>query len=144
MSLTLAEKAARLRHRAARIAGHGVRTLEVASGAAIGGLVQGLSKSADGPHILKVPAELALGLGLHVAGFLELAGNEWSSHLNNFGDGFLGAYFSDLAFSIGRRKRDSGKWSLRGGSAAGLSAPAVQGEISPQQMAQALAQHMGG
>jgi hypothetical protein len=141
--LTLAEKAAKLKKRAGSIAGRGVRTLEVGAGAALGGLVQGMSKSPNGAHIVKVPADLAIGLGLHLAGFLDLAGDEWSSHLNNFGDGFIGAYFSDLGFAVGKKKKETGSFFTKGASGSLSTPAAVHGEVTPQQMAEALLRSQG-
>jgi hypothetical protein len=138
MSMTLRQKVHALKARGASIAHRGVRTLEVGAGAALGGLVQGMSKDPKGAHILHVPADLGIGLGLHLAGFLDLAGDEYSSHLNNIGDGFIGAYFSDLGFSIGKRKRETGKFLASKGAAPALA----QGELSPQQMADAMLANM--
>jgi len=142
--LTLAEKAAKLKKRAGSIAGRGVRTLEVGAGAALGGILTGMSKDPNGPHIVKIPADLAVGLGLHLAGFLDIAGDEWSSHLNNIGDGFIGSYFSDLGFAVGKKRRETGSFFTKGASAS-LAAPsaAVHGEVTPQQMAEALLRSQG-
>ena len=141
---TLAQKIEQLRHKGAKITEKGVRSLEVVAGAAIGGLLQGMAKDQEhGSHIFRIPTDLGLGIGLNLAGFLDLAGNEWSHHLNNLGDGFLGAYFSDLGFSIGKKKRETGSFFAAKSSPA-LPAAAAAGDVSPQQMAEALLQQMAG
>lgn len=139
---TLAEKVAKLKAKGAKITGKAVRSLEVVAGATLGGVIQGLAKDQEaGAHILRVPADLGIGLGLNLAGFLDLAGDEWSHHLNNLGDGFLGAYFSDLGFHVGKRKRESGSF-FKPKTQGALPSAAAHGEVSPQAMAEALLSQM--
>jgi hypothetical protein len=141
---TLSQKIEKLKGRAASVTKHGVHLLEVTAGAALGGVVQGMSKDPNGAHILKVPADLGIGIALNVAGLLDLAGEEYSPHLANVGTGFLAAYFSDLGFAIGKRKKDTGSFFPKhlGAGAGAPSLAAVHGEVSPHQMAEALLQQM--
>ena len=116
-----------------------VRTLEVGAAAAIGGIIQGKA-GPDGAHFMHVPVDLGAGLVLSVLGYMDAAGS-YSDHLNNFGDGFVAAYTSNLGFHMGTSWKNTGK--LFGGvkAAAGLPPPPpmVQGEISPEQMASIIA-----
>ena len=137
---TLQEKLAKLKHKAAKATGTLVRTGEVIAGAALGGLVQGMSKDPNGAHFLKVPVNLGAGLGLKLLEVLDIAGTEWSPHLGNLGDGFLGAYFSDLGHSIGVRKAKTGSFFAAKG--AGALPPGMGADVSPQQMAAMLAAQM--
>lgn len=108
---SLEAKIRRLKDKAAHAAEHGVRTVEVIAGAGLGGLIQGMAKDPSvGAKIFHVPADLAIGASLKLCGLLELAGEEYSDHLANFGDGFLGAYFSDLGFSIGAKRKATGSF----------------------------------
>ena len=124
-----------------------VRTLEVSSAALVGGIIQGKSGPDTGKgegKFLHVPIDLGAGLALNLLGYFDAAGDEYSSHLNNFGDGFLASYLSNLGFGMGNNWRLSGKFSLGGGTTPTLppgttTAPAVAGEVSPQAMAEILA-----
>lgn len=140
---TLAQKIEKLRHKGAKLTEKGVRSLEVVAGAAIGGLIQGMAKDqVAGSHVFRIPTDLGLGIGLNLAGFLDLAGDEWSHHLNNLGDGFLGAYFSDLGHAIGNRKRTTGSFFPPKGAAGALPGVVAQGAVSPDQMAAHLLHQM--
>ena len=116
-----------------------VRTLEVSAAALAGGVIQGKA-GPEGAHLFHVPVDLGLGLALNVLGYFDAAGDEYSDHLNNLGDGFLASYLSNVGFGWGNTWRTTGK--LFGPKAAPMLAPAgpapaaVQGEISPQAMAE--------
>lgn len=138
---SLQTKIAKLQGKAAKVVSHSVGTLEVAAGAALGGLLQGMSKNKDGARIFHVPADLAIGLGLNIAGHLDFAGKEWSSHLGNLGNGFVAAYFTEAGYAIGKRKRDSGHFFAKKSAPAPLAAAA--GEVTPQEMAERLLHQMG-
>lgn len=135
---SLQAKIERLKAKGESVARHGVETLEICAGAAIGGLLQGMSKNPDGPKLFHVPADLGLGLGLLVAGGLEVAGKEYSDHVSNLGKGFLAAYATDFGHAVGTRKKESGSFFHKSGKT--LSS----GEASPQQMANAILQQMQG
>lgn len=139
---TLSQKVDKLKHKAARVTKHGVQLLEITAGAALGGVVQGMSKDPHGAHIMKVPADLLLGLGLNVAAVLDLAGEEYSPHLGNVGTGFLAAYVSDLGFAAGKRKKDSGSFFASKSAPALPSGVSASGDVSPQAMAEALLAQM--
>jgi hypothetical protein len=135
---SLSQKIAKLQGKAARVVGHSIGTLEVAAGAGLAGLLQGMSKSKDGPRVFHVPADLAIGLGLQVACHLDLAGKEYSQHLGNVGNGFIAAYFTEAGYAIGKRKRETGTFFTKR-----LGAPATSsGDVSPQAMADALLAQM--
>jgi hypothetical protein len=139
---SLQQKIAKLQGKAAKVVSHSVGTLEVAAGAALGGVLQGMSKKEGGARIFHVPADLAIGLGLNIAGHLDLAGREWSGHLGNVGNGFVAAYFTEAGYAIGKRKRETGHFFQKKGTAALPAPAAAQGEVSPQAMAEALLHQM--
>jgi hypothetical protein len=109
-----------------------VRTLEVSTAALVGGVIQGKA-GPDGAHIMHVPVDLGAGLLLNLLGYFDAAGDEYSEHLNNFGDGFLGAYLSSLGFGMGKAWKETGKFSLTTKTPAQLPTAAA-GTISPDQM----------
>lgn len=119
-----------------------VRTLEVSAAAIAGGVIQGKA-GPDGATIAHVPVDLGLGLALNVLGYFDAAGEEYSGHLNNFGDGFLASYLSNMGFHYGNKWREEGKLPLpfsKSNAALPGGTPAVaQGEISPDQMANIIA-----
>ena len=107
-----------------------VRTVEVGAGAWLGGVTEGRT---GGGTVLHVPINLGVGLALSAAGYLDLAGDEYSKHLNNFGDGFIGSYVAATGFAFGKRWRDSGKlFSPKDGGA--LPSATASGELSDAQM----------
>jgi hypothetical protein len=89
-----------------------VSTLEAGAGAWAGGMIEGRT---GGATIGPLPINLAVGTLLLVGGHLDLAGNQWSDHLNNLGNGFLGSYFAASGYAFGKRWRDSGKMLGGGG-----------------------------
>ena len=118
-----------------------VRTLEVSTAAVVGGVIQGKG-GPDGAKFMHVPIDLGAGLLLNLLGYFDAAGDEYSDHLNNFGDGFLAAYMSGLGFSVGQNWRATGKFSLGlQKQVQQLAAPtAASGPmISPEQMAEIVA-----
>lgn len=129
-----------------------VGTLETGAAAWLGGAIEGRTAGAAlGP----VPINLGVGALMLVAGHLELAGGQWSEHLNNIGNGFIGSYLAATGFAFGKRWRETGKifgggghpWAQpyengwpQGGQAP-MPAPAVHGDLSEAQMA-AIVQRM--
>jgi hypothetical protein len=113
-----------LKAKGAKLTGRLVRSGEVVAGAALAGVLQGMSKNPAGPRIAHVPADLAIGLGLEVVAAFDIFGDEWSHHAGNFGTGFLAAYFTEAGFAVGKRKRDSGTF-FAGKVTAPLAAPAA-------------------
>jgi hypothetical protein len=123
-----------------------VRTLEVTAGAAIGGVIQGKGTKIDpttgkahGPALLHVPIDLGLGLALNLAGYFNVTGDQ-SDHLNNLGDGFIGAYASNLGFHLGEHWRVTGHLFTNPAPTASLppaaAAAMAAGAADPQRMAQ--------
>lgn len=109
-----------------------VRTLELGVAAAAGGIIQGKA-GPDGAHVMGVPVDLGIGLGLNLLGLFDVAGKH-SDHLNNLGDGFLAAYLSQAGFGIGSKWRTTGK--LLGGTAS----TTTSGALGRDDMAQIAAQ----
>jgi hypothetical protein len=105
---SLSKRYENLKAKGAQLTGRLVKSGEVVAGAAIAGVIQGMSKSPTGPRIAHVPADLAIGLGLEAVAAFDLFGDEWSHHAGNFGTGFLAAYFTEAGFVIGKRKRETG------------------------------------
>ena len=113
--------------------------LEIGAGAAIAGVIQGRAIAKGdlhGSRLLGLPADLAIGIGLELAGHFDLAGEEWSHHLCNFGAGFVAGYASDWGVAFGK------KWVAEGHLPLFEKPPqltASKGEVSPRQMADVLA-----
>lgn len=125
----------KLREKLSGVTARAVRTLEVGTGALLGGVVTGHA-GPDGGKIAHVPIDLGAGLILNLLGYFDAAGDEYSPHLNNFGDGFLASYLSSLGFGIGNNKRTTGTWFPPKQVAAGAAGGAIaSGEVSPAQMA---------
>ncbi len=111
-----------------------MRTIGVGAGAALGGMVEGRTA---GGTVMHVPLNLAAGVGLAIAGHLDLAGAH-SRHLNNLGDGLIASYVAATGYAWGKRWRETGKLFGHKQPPAALAAPTVQGELSPAQMDQIL------
>ena len=115
-----------------------VGTVEVGAGAWLGGAIEGRT---GGGTVLKVPMNLGIGAVLLAAGHLDLAGPQWSDHLNNLANGFVSSYIAATGYSFGKRWKETGK--LWGGHS--LTEPygdtAVHGDLSEAQMA-AIVQRM--
>jgi hypothetical protein len=122
-----------------------VEVLEIAAGAAVGGVIQGRAIAKGqlhGARLLGLPADLAIGIGLELAGHFDLAGDEWSHHLNNFGAGFIAGYASDVGVTFGKKWVSHLPLFERTPTPAGLPAPGTpvaKGEVSPAQVADILA-----
>jgi hypothetical protein len=127
-----------------------VSTVEVGAGSWIGGAIEGRT---GGGTVLKVPINLGVGAILLAAGHLDLAGDQWSEHLNNLGNGFIGSYVAATGYAFGKRWKETGKI-LGGGGHPWVDpydqtpgwqpqtpAPAVHGDLSEAQMA-AIVQRM--
>jgi hypothetical protein len=136
----LSQRYENLKAKGAALTSRLVRSGEVVAGAAVAGVLQGMSKSPTGPRIAHVPADLAIGLGLEAVAAFDLFGEEWSHHAGNIGTGFLAAYFTEAGFVIGKRKRDSGTFFGAKGGGGALPAAAVHGD--PAAQAEALLHQM--
>jgi hypothetical protein len=119
-----------------------VGTIEVGAGAWLGGAIEGRT---GGGTVLRVPINLGVGALLLVAGHLDLAGDQWSAHINNIGNGLIGSYVSATGYAFGKRWRETGKLFGGGGHfnpyETALPPPAVHGDLSEAQMA-AIVQRM--
>lgn len=129
------ERAARLRseNRVERGIAKIVRAGEVFAGAVVGGILQGKGLLKIGP----VPADLTLGVVANGIAAMGWAGNRFSEDLGNFGDGLIAAYGADAGHAIGARWKATGSLLGHGGPAPGPG-PAVHGEVSPRQVADAI------
>ncbi len=128
----LHKRAGALKEKAEKMTEKFVRTLEVGAAAALGGVVQGKAGPA-GAHIMGVPVDLGAGLALNLLGYFGVAGKH-SDHLNNFGDGMLAAYLSQVGFGVGQQWLKTGKLGLPTGQTA-VSGTLSAG-LSPGQMAE--------
>jgi hypothetical protein len=120
---------------AARLSGF-VGTLETGTGAWLGGAIEGRT---GGGTVMKVPMNLGIGALLLAAGHLDLAGDQWSSHLNNLGNGFVGSYVAATGYSFGKRWKETGKIFGGGGhpwTHPYEAGPGVSGTLSEAQMAE--------
>ena len=83
-----------------------VSTLEMGAGAWLGGTIEGRTGGASlGP----LPINLGVGVLLLAAGHLDLAGDKYSDHLNNIGNGFIGSYLAATGYAFGKRWKETGK-----------------------------------
>ena len=95
-----------LREKFAGIAGRSIGSLETGAAAWLGGAIEGRTAGASlGP----VPINLGVGALLLVAGHLDLAGDKYSEHLNNIGNGFIGSYLAATGYAFGKRWKETGK-----------------------------------
>jgi hypothetical protein len=122
---SLSKRYENLKNKGAALTGRLVKSGEVVAGAALAGVLQGMSKNPNGPRIAHVPADLAIGLGLEAVAAFDLFGDEWSHHAGNFGTGFLAAYFTEAGFVIGKRKRETGSFFGPKGAATGVHGDAA-------------------
>ena len=111
-----------LREKFAGITGRFVGTVETAAGAWLGGAIEGRT---SGGTVLNVPINLGAGVLFLVAGHLEMAGRDWSDHLNNLGNGFIGSYLAATGYAFGKRWKETGK--LLGGGGHPWSHPYENG-----------------
>jgi len=132
-----------LKGRLAGMTGRFVGTVEVGVASWLGGALEGRTGAGT---ILKVPYNFGLGVLFLAAGHLDLAGEKWSDHLNNLGNGFLGSYVAASGYSFGKRWKETGKMFGGGGhpylhpyengwAQEGPGGPAVHGDLSESQMA---------
>ena len=147
-----------LREKFGGITKRSISTLEMGAGAWLGGAIEGRTAGAAlGP----LPINLGVGVLLLAAGHLDLAGDKYSEHLNNIGNGFIGSYLAATGYAFGKRWKDTGKilgggdrpWThpYENGWPGGHMAPpaeapkvgwdAVHGDLTEQQMA-AIVQRM--
>lgn len=121
-----------------------IRTLEVNGGSFLGGLIQGKA-GPDGGHFLHLPVEAWLAIAAEGVGYFGIGGEKVAEHATAIGDGLLASYTSSLGFRLGSdwRARGSLFGAKNNPALPAANGPAVQGEITPQQMAQIVARVRG-
>ena len=129
--------------KAKKVMRHSLKGVEVAAGAFTAGVIQGMSKEGHAT-LLKVPADLAIGVGLNAVAFLDLAGEEYSEHIENLGIGFIAGFVNDKGFAVGTKRKETGSFFGKKQLAAAAPGAVAAGDISPQQMADVLLRQMGG
>ena len=113
---------------------------ETTVGAWLGGAIEGRTSGGTVP-LLGIPINLGIGALLLVVGHFDLAGDKFSSHVSNVGDGFIGSYAAATGYAFGKRWHEKGKAFGGGGNTwehpyvDGGPAPAVHGDLSEGQMA---------
>ncbi len=106
---------------------------EVGAGAWLGGAIEGRT---SGGSIGPVPINLGVGAALLAASHLKLGHGQYSEHLSNLGNGFIGSYLAATGYAFGKRWKDSGHLLGGGGHPFAPESPAhVQGDLSEAQMA---------
>ena len=80
--------------------------LETGAGAWAGGLLEGRT---GGASVGPLPFNLLAGVGFLVLGYGNIAGEKYSEHFNNLGNGFIGSYLAALGYAFGKRWRETGK-----------------------------------
>ena len=83
-----------------------VSTVETSAGAWLGGAIEGRT---GGASIGPLPINLGVGALLLVGGHTNLAGAQYSEHLNQLGNGFIGSYLAATGYAFGKRWKDTGK-----------------------------------
>jgi hypothetical protein len=137
-----------LREKFSGIAERFIGTVEVGAGAWLGGALEGRT---GGSTVLNVPINLAVGGLLIAAAHLELAGGQYSKHLNDLGNGFFGSYVAATGYAFGKRWKETGKLIGGGGHpwaqpyetgwTPEAAPPAIHGDLSPEHM-HAIARNM--
>ena len=95
-----------LREKFGGFAQRSIGTLETGAAAWLGGAIEGKTAGAAlGP----IPLNLGVGALLLAAGHLDLAGEKYSEHLNNIGNGFIGSYLAATGYAFGKRWKETGK-----------------------------------
>ena len=95
-----------LREKFAGITQRSIGTIETGAAAWLGGAIEGRTAGASlGP----VPLNLGAGALMLVAAHLDLAGEKYSEHLNNIGNGFIGSYLAATGYAFGKRWKETGK-----------------------------------
>jgi hypothetical protein len=135
-----------IREKVAGHAGRLVGTLETGAGSWLGGAIEGRTA---GGTVLRIPINLGIGAILLAVGHMDLAGEGWSNHLNNVGNGFIGSYVAATGYAFGKRWLETGKVFGGGGHPwkspyedggwphqveGPAPAPAVHGDLSQAQM----------
>lgn len=115
-----------------------IRTVEICTGALIGGVLEGHAGAGGSKIFGIIPTNLGLGVLLNGLGYFDVAG-EHSEHLNNFGDGFLATEVSNIGHGLGANAKANGWFHMFGHAKNPASLPAggtaVHGTIHPDQMA---------
>lgn len=104
-----------------------VKTLEIQAAAFVFGAVQGAWYEPDpkvpgdkpGLHWFGMPVEAVCGIGLTIGGFLGFAGDKWSTHMLNLGNGAMAAWTSNLGRGWGFKFRKEQQARKAGGSVKG-------------------------
>jgi hypothetical protein len=111
-----------LRSKFAGITQRSIGTIETGVAAWLGGAIEGRTGGASlGP----VPLNLGAGALMLAAAHLDLAGSEYSEHLNNLGNGFIGSYLAATGYAFGKRWQETGK--ILGGGGHPWKAPYENG-----------------
>ena len=120
--------------------------LETGAGAWAGGVLEGKT---GGMAVGPFPLNLLIGVGALVVGYGNLAGDKFSEHFSNLGNGFVASYLAATGYSFGKRWKETGKilggggnpWTQpyengwpKGGEAPAVPAPVV-GQLSDAEMA---------
>jgi len=111
-------------------------TLEVGSGAFLGGMLEGRTQWAP----LGIPVSLLVGsaliVGAHLDTLLDFGalGSQVSGHINNVGNGFIASYIGGVGHNFGTRWREDGTFLPKKSGA-----PQIRGEVSQSQMDEIIA-----
>jgi hypothetical protein len=137
-----------MRERIFGAAGRFIGTIETSAGAWIGGVVEGRTSGGAIPG-LNIPYNLGAGVVLLALGHIPTlrpgVGEQWSDHLNNLGNGFIGSYVAATGYAFGKRWKETKSlfgggghpWThpYENGWSHPAAGPAVHGDLSEAQMA---------
>jgi len=129
---SLQNRISKFRDHAAKTTEKVVRSVEVGAAALTVGIVQGRVGSVE---IMGVPFELGAGVALNLLGYFNAAG-KYSDHLCNFGDGALASYLTTVGKGVGGAMKAK---SLGAGAAGQINAPAKGYNLTPDEVAHAMA-----
>lgn len=127
--LSMKGRLSRLNEKAGEAIEGVVKTIEIQAAAFLFGAIQGAfyepnpAKPDDKPgvHVLGIPLEAIVGIGLIVGGFMDVGGAKYADHMENLGNGCLAAWTSNLGRGWGFKFRKERDLKKAGGSTKGES-----------------------
>jgi hypothetical protein len=95
-----------LREKFAGVTSKFVSTVETAAGAWLGGAIEGRT---GGAALGPIPVNLGVGALMLAGSHMQLGGAQYSEHLNQLGNGFVGSWLAATGYAFGKRWKETGK-----------------------------------